>query len=268
MLSNFELIAMIPILQISTLNLVYSKTLYNDSIFVVTVEILHDTIMICSVCLLLAKMYLLYFDYKFNVASANQIWRLHIEPNETNFYINNKKIFGNQKYILIIVAVFTFLILIIYSITNYIVFAEYSNNNTQSLNTSLTLIDRIIAESVVSLFALVAILAMFSKIKQIFDKFKIRDEIGLLIKFLAVYLVLQLGTEITVQINLSQSSVNITNFYYLESLGYLLESFYFAATSFVQVCVCLLVCTFVCIIQNLSHNKMKRQTQSILYRQH
>lgn len=48
--------------------------------------------------ILMARLWMLYYDYCFSLASVNKIWRNNINSNENNFWLNNKKIYGNILY--------------------------------------------------------------------------------------------------------------------------------------------------------------------------
>ena len=208
----FELLIIIPFLQLCITN----KCTLKYSTIIIYVSIFHETLLIFLVFILLSRLWLLYFNYKFQLASLNQIWRKTINPNDKNFYLNYKKIFGNSKYILLIIIMFTLCIFILFESLFFF---------TNTVNSSR--ID-IITHGLILLCCIIAIIMMKTKVNKIFDKFFIKTEMKRLLMFLIIYSILNVIDQILKLFFIKFDQE-------LDSIQYLLQIIFFTIMVIVQV---------------------------------
>ena len=218
----FELCIVIPALQLHIIT--DSAKDANEgalTLFFVILEAFHEALVLFLACILLGRVWLLYFEYKFKLAKVNQIWRTKINSKDHNFWLNNKNAVGSSKTVLIIVVSF-----------NLIVFLSYSaliliTNNSYNGHLS------VVTGRFVILVTILPMIIMFRKIRRIFDKNLIKLEMKRLVLISVIYLVLSTVNGVMFHMHYS---------HYFVSVAYLIQMLFLIATTVVQVCE-LCVCT-------------------------
>ena len=205
----------------------------SNAVFVQLVEIFYELFIICLIFLLMARLWLLYYDYCFSLASVNKIWRNNINSNENNFWLSNKKTFGNLRYVLSMICLIDVLILLLYLLTTFVLF----NGHTNESNVNSSLIVRIFTKIFITLLAVLSIFAIINKISKIFDTFQIKQEIKRLLICLIIFSILTVLDEcllnlfFTYDTNENNNSAAIA----LRQFDYILDMLCFALMTFLQV---------------------------------
>lgn len=202
----------------------------NNELLVQIVEIIDEVMSIMLICTLMARFWLLYYDYCFGLASVNKMWRLSINATERNFWIDYRKTFGNVCFAMFIVILFNLMIFIVYlSIT---LLMEKENKNKDNLNSFIVV--KILTKLLVTSGSILSVFSIISKISKIFDTFQIKKEIKQLLILLIIFSTAILVNEIILDAFFIENGTN-NSILSFKDIDFLLDVTFYAIMTYIQV---------------------------------
>lgn len=235
----------------------FSDNILDNEITYDCLEILSEISMIASICIILCRLWILYFDHRFSLANVDKIWQqsINISATDKNFWLNNRKTVGNVKYIiskilstfLLSLSVFyALLTVIVWIATGHVTSHNHTNekhHDNEFANLAVIII-RMLALLVMIILCIISIVVMFFKANTILDHFKIKQELTYLLCILSVYTVMILVYDLVCfQYNFthsdSHSGMDISKVYYFinPSFKSATNVLYFASMISIQVWV-------------------------------
>eukprot|EP01083_Nonionella_stella_P019600 54420_1 len=140
------------------------------------IHICHFFVCLGFFLLYLARAWMLYHDYRFNDCVANLCWRLEIQPTykHDNWWISKRSVYGNPRYILVVMIIVWFVLMGIYCILYFVVCHGTHHTFDDKISVIIQWILAVLATVPVALsYAMVVF-----KIRAITDVFKIKEELS------------------------------------------------------------------------------------------
>ena len=139
-------------------------------------QIMYESLHISLFLILIAKFWIIYYDYNFSLANVNKVWQssINISVSENNFWLKHRKTFGNLRIIFWAIFVVNFVIFVV-----YLVMQIFGDNKHiiifQSYGFDLCLFARLIVKIIIIIIASIVMWSILSKTRKVFDTYDIKQ---------------------------------------------------------------------------------------------
>ena len=183
-------------------------------------DCLYRTIFCTFINIIALRVWLLYYDYKFAIATVDRIWRNVINPSDRNFFLNHRTTLGNSDFSFkLIFALWLFLVLICFVFVVEIFYVEASTVVVKHEFIAL----RMGMAGLLSVF----IFIISHKVKKINDEFNIRKEMQYL-SYLVYFIIATSIVDVSLWIH------GDFDFFVFETITYTMDFFFMCCSCYIQ----------------------------------
>eukprot|EP01083_Nonionella_stella_P111746 327997_1 len=180
------------------------------------VDSIYSSIFCTLINIIAVRVWLLFYDHKFAIATVDRIWRKSINPSDNNFFLHYKTTLGSAQFWLKLV--FAFWILILSVILLILMLSNWSTTSHKHMFFVL----RVFLAVPVAIF----IFTIYFKIKRINDQFHLRQEMQSLGKWVLFLTASSLATSVLIY--------NLSPLYIFDTIVYSFDVLFIVCSSYIQ----------------------------------